>query len=51
MGPSADPCTPDDVSATVLSCLGIDPHQELLTESGRPVQLFREGRVIRKLLA
>jgi hypothetical protein len=50
MGPVAEPCTPDDVSATVLSCLGIDPHQELLTDSGRPVQLFREGRVIRKVL-
>ena len=32
-------------------CLGIDPHTELMTGSGRPIQLFREGKVIKKLLA
>ena len=51
MAPAADPCTPDDLSATIFHCLGIDPHRELTTPSGRPVQLFREGRVIEKLLA
>jgi uncharacterized protein (DUF1501 family) len=51
MGAAKDPCSPDDVSATLFHCLGLDPHQELKTGSGRPVQLFREGTVIRKLLA
>jgi hypothetical protein len=51
MAPNTDPVTPDDVSATMFHCLGIDPHQELLTSTGRPVQLFREGKVVRKLLA
>src|SRR5262249_40679685 len=51
MAPAPDPCTPDDVSATLFHCLGIDPHQELTTATGRPIQLFREGRVIDKLLA
>jgi hypothetical protein len=51
MAPSTEPCTPDDVSATLFSCLGIDPHRELTTSSGRPIQLFREGKVVRKLLA
>ena len=51
MAPATDPCTPDDVSATLFSCLGLDPHQELVTDTGRPVQLFREGKVIPKLLA
>jgi hypothetical protein len=50
MAPATEPCTPDDVSATLFSCLGIDPHHELNTASGRPIQLFREGKVIRKLL-
>jgi uncharacterized protein (DUF1501 family) len=51
MAPASDPVTPDDVSATLFHCLGIDPHHELTTPTGRPVQLFREGRVVEKLLA
>jgi hypothetical protein len=51
MAPVTEPCTPDDVAATLFHCLGIDPHQELTTPTGRPVQLFREGKVIDKLLA
>jgi uncharacterized protein (DUF1501 family) len=51
MAPATDSCTPDDVAATLFQRLGIDPHQELTTPTGRPVQLFREGRVIEKLLA
>jgi hypothetical protein len=51
MAPSTEPCTPDDVSSTIFHCLGIDPHQELQTPTGRPVQLFREGRVVNRLRA
>jgi hypothetical protein len=51
MAPATEPCTPDDVSATIFHCLGLDPHQELQTPTGRPVQLFREGQVINRLLA
>jgi hypothetical protein len=51
MAPATDPVTPDDVSATLFHCLGIDPHHELTTPTGRPIQLFREGRVMDKLLA
>jgi hypothetical protein len=51
MAPATEPCTPDDLSATIFHCLGIDPHTELTTSSGRPIQLFREGRVVEKLLA
>src|SRR5262249_22597575 len=51
MAPASEPCTPDDVAATLFSCLGIDPHRELTTDAGRPVQLFREGKVLRKVLA
>jgi uncharacterized protein (DUF1501 family) len=48
--PATDPVSPDDLSATIFHCLGIDPHQELMTGTGRPVQLFREGKVVEKLL-
>jgi uncharacterized protein (DUF1501 family) len=51
MAPATEPCTPDDVSATMFQNLGIDPHTELQTSTGRPVQLFREGKVIEKLIA
>jgi hypothetical protein len=50
MAPANDPCTPDDLSATIFHCLGLDPHKELMTPTGRPVQLFREGKVVTKLL-
>ncbi len=50
MAPATDPCTPDDVAATIFHNLGIDPHTELATSTGRPIQLFREGRVIEKLI-
>jgi hypothetical protein len=51
MAPATEPVTPDDVSATLFHCLGIDPHTELTTSTGRPMQLFREGKVVQKLLA
>lgn len=50
MAPATEACTPDDVASTVFRQLGIDPHQELMTPTGRPVQLFREGRVVEKLV-
>src|SRR5262245_48741266 len=51
MAPSTEPCTPDDVASTIFQCLGVEPHKELNTPTGRPVALFREGRVIEKLLS
>lgn len=51
MAPAVDACTPDDIGATLFHCLGINPHQELMSPTGRPIQLFREGKVIAKLLA
>jgi hypothetical protein len=50
MAPATEPCTPDDVSATIFSQLGVDPHTELMTPAQRPMPLFREGKVIPKLV-
>src|SRR5439155_12335101 len=50
MAPNKEPCTPDDVAATVFQCLGLDSHHEVVSTSGRPMSLFREGKVIEKLL-
>lgn len=51
MAPEADPCSPADISATILSLLGIEPTREVHTPSGRPVSLFRDGKVIDALIA
>jgi hypothetical protein len=51
MVPATEPCSPDDIGATVYHLLGIDPKSELQAPTGRPMQLFREGKVIEKLLA
>jgi uncharacterized protein (DUF1501 family) len=51
MAPATEPCTPDDVASTIFGQLGISHQHELMTQTGRPMQLFREGRVVEKLLA
>jgi hypothetical protein len=51
MGPQMEPCAPDDVSATIFHCLGVPPGHELNTTSGRPLALFRDGKVLGGLLA
>ena len=50
MAPAQDPCSPDDVSATLFHHLGVPPSHEVRTASGRPVAIFRKGKVIGKLL-
>jgi uncharacterized protein (DUF1501 family) len=42
--------TPEDVAATILQTLGIDPRTEYATNTGRPITLVRDGRVIKPLL-
>jgi hypothetical protein len=50
MAPATEPCTPDDIASTIFTQLGINPQHELQTSTGRPIQLFREGKVVEKLL-
>lgn len=51
MAPATEPVTPDDVASSIFHNLGVDPHLEVQTATGRPIQLFREGKVIEKALA
>jgi hypothetical protein len=51
MAPNVDPCTPDDVSSTIFSQLGVDPYTEIQSPTGRPIQLYREGKKIEKLVS
>jgi hypothetical protein len=47
--PRTNPCSPDDLAATLVHRLGLRPDQQVTTTSGRPVPLFREGNVIEPL--
>jgi hypothetical protein len=49
--PASDPCSPTDLAATLFHLLGIAPTQEVTTPSGRPLALFREGKVLDGLVA
>jgi uncharacterized protein (DUF1501 family) len=48
--PIADACTPDDLSATIFHQLGFAPERQVEMRSGRPLALFREGRVLKGLI-
>jgi len=43
--------SPDDVAASFYHNLGINPHHEYQTRTGRPVMIVRDGRVIQDLFA
>ena len=49
--PINSPCSPDDLSTTIFHQLGFPPSHTLPTRSGRPVMLFRSGKVIEELIA
>jgi uncharacterized protein (DUF1501 family) len=51
MAPATDPVTPDDVASTIFHNFGIEQSRELQSPTGRPIQLFREGKVVEKLLS
>ena len=49
-GPKDNPITPDDVAATFYQSLGIDPHKEYKTPTGRPVSIVRNGAFLKEVL-
>jgi len=49
MGPESEGFSPDDVAATFYRNIGIDPQSENHTETGRPIQLVRNGRAISRV--
>ncbi len=48
--PKDRPLEPCDIHATIYHTLGIDPHQNFLNHSGRPVPAIDRGEVIAELL-
>jgi hypothetical protein len=49
--PDSDDCMPADIAATLFHLLGVEPSREVITPTGRPMAIFREGRVLEKLLS
>lgn len=47
--PVGDGYSPDDLAATFYHHIGIDPHRQFHTSTGRPVMLVRDGSVIREV--
>lgn len=50
-GPRHEPITPDDAAASFYYNLGIDPHKEFQSSTGRPITLVRDGKIIQQLFA
>jgi hypothetical protein len=48
--PATDPVEPEDIAATIYSCLGIDFAKEYRTPQGRPVKVLGRGSVIPQVL-
>jgi hypothetical protein len=47
--PDKRPIGPNDVLATLYKHLGIEPHQNAVNLSGRPIPLMDDGRAIDEL--
>jgi hypothetical protein len=48
-GPKENPISPDDVAATFYQSLGIDPHKEYRTPTGRPIMIVRNGTPLKEV--
>ena len=42
---------PADLAASIYSKMGIDPHQHLQSPDGRPIELVKNGQVIKELFS
>ena len=49
MAPCRNACSPDDLAATIFQRMGFGPGHEVQSASGRPVQIFRDGRCLQAL--
>jgi len=49
--PEEDALTVEDLSATIYHCLGIDHTKKLLAPGNRPIDIVREAKIRRELLA
>ncbi len=50
-GPANDAITPDDVAASFYHSLGIDYTQEYHSNTGRPITIVRDGKLVKGLFS
>ena len=50
-GPANDAIAPDDVATSLFHALGIDSQKEYHTNTGRPIMISRDGKLIPQLFA
>jgi len=48
--PAERPVRPEDIATTVLTMMGIDPHHEYQTPTGRPMKIQAEGNFVSELV-
>lgn len=48
--PVERPVRPEDLAASILTLLGIDPNKEYRSPDGRPLRLINEGAMLRELV-
>lgn len=48
--PTDRPVSPTDILTMMYRHLGVDPHQQTLTSSGRPIPILPDGQVISELI-
>jgi hypothetical protein len=49
--PDNNPVSPEDLTATIYSLLGIDFEKRLMTSDLRPIDIVREGSIIKDIIA
>lgn len=49
--PADNPVSPEDLAATIYTQLGIDPAKKLISDGNRPIDIVRNGNVLRDVIA
>tara|TARA_R110000737_G_scaffold348496_2_gene382434 strand:+ start:1061 stop:2317 length:1257 start_codon:yes stop_codon:yes gene_type:complete len=48
--PEEDPVSPADLGATMYHLMGINPEKTLMASGGRPIEIVKDGRVLKEIL-
>ncbi len=49
--PTHDPVAPEDLAATIFTQLGIEPERKLMSPGNRPIDIVRNGKAVRNVIA
>ena len=48
--PDEDPVTPADYGATLYHLMGINPEKRLMTPDNRPIEIIKDGKVLKEIM-